>query len=1327
VSIKHAFTSQYADSADKTLVKPSDWNADHVGTALDLEVNGTQNASQNLLNLTGVTGAVVTDAGNGTVQVGVGSITESQVTGLTADLAAKAPLASPALTGTPTAPTATAGTNSTQLATTAFVQASMAAAGTVTSVGLSAPPEFVVSGSPVTSSGTLALSKSPEPSNTVWAGPAFFEEAARLVQQAVISACSGAGSVAAAFQDNVTAGNLLLFVANFSGAPGAVTDTLGNTWLTAISNVHTAIYYCIAKGSGADTIQFASSCAATGGYQVVSAYEFSGIIASPLDQIGTSTGSGPASSISVSTAGAVVLGTELVIGVFATDSGKPAFTEGVGSTLLQQYSASGQSQAITQLDVTYGLTGIQTLSVAVKPNVPGSGNWYGAIATFKASGSGQGTPSFRPLISEDIPTSLVLTGAPTAPTPATGDNSTSIATTAFVQSSTASGPAVWTTGANYAAGQLVYYDNLRFQVVTAITNAPATPDFTTITPYGYGLADYGSGTVSIAVGGKGQWMLLATVPSYGTYRVWLDGYMANADASSILDVTTSYANATMTLLKAANPTSQLFEAFRLSSATGTNDPVRVEGQLGTDGQSLSYKIFVSGQQQGNASGSITVPKPFTYQSANQGGTQFALLPINANTTLTTGALSVNGTGQFTGTISAADKITLSGPNSSLTSPTLIDMSGSQAGQINVPDPDNGIRCGSGQEFQLYSYWALHLYGMHEAGPPAFVPANSNTAAVTIESPAGGSGPALQVNGAATIGTTSQTGNILQVNSAGGSNNLSLVLTSPANQWKIWQGAAANALSFYSNAASTNTLVLDGSGTSPAVSANASNAAPALTANGNPWAAQTNGMLDLAGNTSITSAPPSGSSNAGWKATLWGNSYAIGNAAYTFAIRTGWYLSVFGTTPPANNGNSSTPDSSSVASISINGVYYSGASAGVTAGPFASITSITTTGGIVTGLTGSSTEPANTVWAGPTTGAAAAPTFRALVSGDIPVPLTLNVPTPSSGQTVDWVDLTYGGQAPIWSLSTYQTNNDLLFRSGGVNYLEFASYGQSVQFNPNIPVTGRTPPVGDNSNNFATTAFVVTSFAPLASPALTGTPTAPTATLGTNTTQIATTAFVDLAYRLNRVLMITASGTYTPTVGARALYVECVGGGGEGGQATATTANASVGGGGGAGGYSASWLTSILASYSVTVGAGGSGAAVAAAGNAGGDTIFGSNVVVAHGGAGGGAGTAAGTVAAISQGGAGGAVGVGDYSTAGNRGGWGVVVSGSLVCAGGGAPGYFGGSPHPGDWATSGGGGTGAGAANSGAGGGGAYFIGTGAGTTATGSGGSGVVRIWEFI
>lgn len=53
------------------------------------------------------------------------AIAQSAVTNLTTDLAAKAPLASPDLTGTPTAPTANSGTNTTQIATTAFVQSAV--------------------------------------------------------------------------------------------------------------------------------------------------------------------------------------------------------------------------------------------------------------------------------------------------------------------------------------------------------------------------------------------------------------------------------------------------------------------------------------------------------------------------------------------------------------------------------------------------------------------------------------------------------------------------------------------------------------------------------------------------------------------------------------------------------------------------------------------------------------------------------------------------------------------------------------------------------------------------------------------------------------------------------------------------------------------------------------------------------------------------------------------------------------------------------------------------------------------------------------------------
>ncbi|WP_347567159.1 terminase family protein [Mesorhizobium sp. WSM4904] len=56
-------------------------------------------------------------------------------------------------------------------------------------------------------------------------------------------------------------------------------------------------------------------------------------------------------------------------------------------------------------------------------------------------------------------------------------------------------------------------------------------------------------------------------------------------------------------------------------------------------------------------------------------------------------------------------------------------------------------------------------------------------------------------------------------------------------------------------------------------------------------------------------------------------------------------------------------------------------------------------------------------------------------------------------------------------------------------------------------TAPTQAAGDNSTKLATTAYVDTTFTPKASPTFTGTPAAPTAAGGTNSTQLATTAFV----------------------------------------------------------------------------------------------------------------------------------------------------------------------------------------------------------------------------
>ena len=75
----------------------------------------------------GIPTAPTAAAGSNSQQIATTAFVEAVRAILAAATALKAPLASPALTGTPTAPTAPAGTNSQQIATTAFIQSALAA------------------------------------------------------------------------------------------------------------------------------------------------------------------------------------------------------------------------------------------------------------------------------------------------------------------------------------------------------------------------------------------------------------------------------------------------------------------------------------------------------------------------------------------------------------------------------------------------------------------------------------------------------------------------------------------------------------------------------------------------------------------------------------------------------------------------------------------------------------------------------------------------------------------------------------------------------------------------------------------------------------------------------------------------------------------------------------------------------------------------------------------------------------------------------------------------------------------------------------------------
>jgi hypothetical protein len=101
----------------------------NIPTPVDI---ATQAANKVLAGPT--TGSAATPAFRVLVAADIPALPESGITNLTTDLAAKAPLASPALTGTPTAPTPSTADSSTKLATTAYVQAQGygTATGTVT-------------------------------------------------------------------------------------------------------------------------------------------------------------------------------------------------------------------------------------------------------------------------------------------------------------------------------------------------------------------------------------------------------------------------------------------------------------------------------------------------------------------------------------------------------------------------------------------------------------------------------------------------------------------------------------------------------------------------------------------------------------------------------------------------------------------------------------------------------------------------------------------------------------------------------------------------------------------------------------------------------------------------------------------------------------------------------------------------------------------------------------------------------------------------------------------------------------------------------------------
>jgi len=300
--------------------------------------------------------------------------------------------ASPALTGVPTAPTAAPATNTTQIATTAFVTAAVSASVSgVSSVAMSVPTGLSVSGSPITSSGTLAV--------TLTAGYEIPTTAA-LAAKAPLASPTFTGTVTAATVSLTTADTATAASHYFveTATDGVIRPkTLANTRTEIVTTA--AVNAALATSLGTVTVGVWQ------GTVVGATYIDAAIarLASP-----TFTGTVTAPTVLLTTADTATAATHYMV---------ETATDGI---IRPKTLANVRTEVVTTAAVnSAAATTVGTIS---------SGTWQGTAigATYiDAAIARLASPTF--------------TGTPAAPTATAGTNTTQLATTAFVTTAVAAG------------------------------------------------------------------------------------------------------------------------------------------------------------------------------------------------------------------------------------------------------------------------------------------------------------------------------------------------------------------------------------------------------------------------------------------------------------------------------------------------------------------------------------------------------------------------------------------------------------------------------------------------------------------------------------------------------------------------------------------------------------------------------------------------------------------------------------------------------------------------------------------------------------------------
>jgi hypothetical protein len=228
------------------------------GTAIATAVDGLVDGAPSLLNTLNELAAAINDDANYT-------------TTITTALGTKAPLASPALTGTPTAPTAAADTNSTQIATTAFAKGeadaaqaaaeATAAADATTKANAAQSAAISAAASDATTKANAAQSAATTAAATDATTKANAAQAAAISAAATDATTKAnaaqAAAISAAATDATTKANAAQAAAEATAAAANTAQQNGTTSFTAIN------YNDVAKQVAATTGNIVTAAATT--------------------------------------------------------------------------------------------------------------------------------------------------------------------------------------------------------------------------------------------------------------------------------------------------------------------------------------------------------------------------------------------------------------------------------------------------------------------------------------------------------------------------------------------------------------------------------------------------------------------------------------------------------------------------------------------------------------------------------------------------------------------------------------------------------------------------------------------------------------------------------------------------------------------------------------------------------------------------------------------------------------------------------------------------------------------------------------------------------